>query len=203
MPRVSDAKKLTEAALGLIWESGYGATSVDDICAKADVKKGSFYHFFKSKADLEIAALEAHWQRSRQRWNDVFSPDVPPLRRLENHLDFVIRRQDELRKEYGCVLGCLMCSVGSEVSNKEAGIRDKTIEIMERYVKYFESAVRDAAAEGLIVAPDPKSKARALFAYVQGVLAQARIANSLEPLNELKAGARAVLGLRQSEPVGA
>ena len=200
MPRVSDAKeKLTEAALGLIWTSGYGATSVDDICAKADVKKGSFYHFFKSKADLEVAALEAHWQRSRQRWNDLFSPSVPPLQRLENHLDFVIQRQGELLKEFGSVLGCPMCSVGSEVSTKEAGIRDKTIEIMDRYVKYFESAIRDADAQGLIVAPDAKAKARALFAYFQGVLAQARIANSLEPLKELKAGAWGLLGVRQRE----
>lgn len=203
MPRVSDAKeKLTEAALGLIWTSGYGATSVDDICAKADVKKGSFYHFFKSKADLEIAALEAHWQLSRQRWNDVFSADVPPLERFERHFSVVIQRQGELREEFGCVLGCPMCSVGSEVSAKESGIREKTVEIMERYMKYFESAVRDAAAQGLIVAPDAKSKARALFAYVHGVMAQARIANSLEPLNELKAGAWALLGVRQPEPVG-
>lgn len=204
MPRVSDAKeKLTEAALGLIWTSGYGATSVDDICAKAEVKKGSFYHFFRSKADLEIAALETHWQRSRQSLNDLFSPDVSPLARFEGYFDFVLKRQAHLQQEFGCVLGCPMCSVGSEVSAKEAGIRDKTIEIMERYVRFFESAVRDADAQGLIVAPDAKSKARALFAYVQGVLAQARIANSLEPLKELKAGAWALLGVRQLEPAGA
>jgi TetR/AcrR family transcriptional repressor of nem operon len=200
MPRVSDAKeKLTEAALGLIWTSGYGATSVDDICAKANVKKGSFYHFFKSKADLEVAALEAHWQLNRQRWNDLFSPAVPPLERFENYFDFVVRRQGELRKEFGSVLGCPMCSVGSEVSATESAIRAKTIEIIERYVKYFESAIRDAHAQGLIVAPNAKSKARALFAYFQGVMAQARIANSLEPLKELKAGAWALLGIRQAE----
>ena len=107
MPRVSDAKeKLTDAALGLIWTSGYGATSVDDICAKANVKKGSFYHFFKSKADLEVAALEAHWQRSKQLLNDVFSPTVPPLQRFENYFDFVIKKQGALLAEYGSVLGC-------------------------------------------------------------------------------------------------
>jgi TetR/AcrR family transcriptional regulator, transcriptional repressor for nem operon len=201
MPRVSDAKeKLTEAALGLIWTSGYGATSVDDICAKANVKKGSFYHFFKSKADLEIAALEENWQRSRQRWNDIFSPTVPPLQRLEDYFDFVIQRQGQLLEEYGSVLGCPFCSVGSEVSSRESGIRDKTLQIMDRYVKYFESAIRDADAQGMISAPDAKTKARALYAYFQGVMAQARIANSLTPLQELKAGAWALLGVRQPEP---
>src|ERR1043166_2553436 len=102
MPQVSDAKeKLTDAALGLIWTSGYAATSVDDICAKANVKKGSFYHFFKSKADLEVAALDAHWRRSRQRWNDLFSPSTPPLERFENYFDFVVQRQADLQVEFG------------------------------------------------------------------------------------------------------
>jgi len=203
MPRPSDAKeKLTEAALGLIWTSGYGATSVDDICAKADVRKGSFYHFFKSKADLEVAALEAHWQRNRQRWNDLFSPTVPPLQRIGDYLSYVVQKQGELREEYGSVLGCPLCSVGSEVSTQEAGIREKAQEILERYVKYFESAIRDAHAQGLIQAPDAKMKARMLFAYVQGVLTQARIANSLEPLTELQTGVWGLLGVRQPEPVG-
>ena len=203
MPRVSDAKqKLTEAALGLIWTSGYGATSVDDICAKANVRKGSFYHFFKSKADLEIAALEENWLRSRQRWNDIFSPTVPPLQRFADFFDFVIQRQGQLREQYGSVLGCPLCSVGSEVSTRETGIRDKTLEIMDCYVKYFESAIRDAHAGGLIVAPDAKTRAKALYAYFQGVMAQARIANSLQPLEELKAGAWALLGVRQPELAG-
>lgn len=204
MPRISDAKeKLTEAALGLIWTSGYGATSVDDICAKADVKKGSFYHFFKSKAELEVAALDMHWKRNRQVWNDLFSPDVAPLQRFEDYFDFVVKRQADLREQYGSVVGCPFCSVGSEVSTKETGIRDKTIEVMESYVRYFESALRDAQAQGLIAVADPKAKARALFAYVQGVLAQGRIANSLDPLQELKAGAWALLGIRHLEPAGA
>jgi len=204
MPRVSDAKeRLTEAALGLIWTSGYGATSVDDICEKADVKKGSFYHFFKSKADLEVAALEAHWQRNKQRWNDLFSPAVPPLQRIENYFEYVIRRQGELREEYGAVLGCPLCSVGSEVSTQEVEIREKAQEILDRYVKYFESAIRDAHAQGLISAPDANSKAQMLFAYALGILAQARIANSLEPLRALRTGGLGLLGVHQSVPAAA
>lgn len=204
MPRVSDAKeKLTEAALGLIWTSGYGATSVDDICAKADVRKGSFYHFFKSKAELEVAALEEHWVKSKQGWNDLFSPSVPPLQRISDYFDFVIQRQADLQKEFGSVLGCPLCSVGSEISTQESEIREKAQEILDRYVKYFESAIRDAHAQGLLVAPDPKAKARALFAYIMGTLAQARIANSLEPLNELKAGGLGLLGLQLSSSAAA
>src|SRR4029077_7109876 len=53
MPRVSDMKKrLTDAALDLMWENSYGTTSVDSICERDGAKKGSFYYFFKSKSEL-------------------------------------------------------------------------------------------------------------------------------------------------------
>jgi TetR/AcrR family transcriptional repressor of nem operon len=51
-------ERLTEAAMDLIWENSYGATSVDAICERAGAKKGSFYYFFKSKSELAAAALE-------------------------------------------------------------------------------------------------------------------------------------------------
>ncbi|MCW2286501.1 AcrR family transcriptional regulator, partial [Rhodoblastus acidophilus] len=51
-------RRLIAAALELIWRSSYGSVSVDDICKAADVRKGSFYHFFPSKADLAVAAMD-------------------------------------------------------------------------------------------------------------------------------------------------
>jgi TetR/AcrR family transcriptional repressor of nem operon len=195
MPRTSDAKeKLMEAAMELIWESSYGATSVDDICERADVRKGSFYHFFKSKSELEIAALEESWKPSKEKLDGFFSPTVPPLDRLRSYFDFAYARQAELQKECGCVLGCPLFSVGAELGTRDVAISQKVNEILGRYVKYFESAIRDAAAQGLIVAPDAKGKARLVFAYMQGMMTQARIENNLELLKELKKGALELLG---------
>jgi TetR/AcrR family transcriptional repressor of nem operon len=192
-----------EAAQRLIWESSYGATSVDDICAKADVRKGSFYHFFKSKSELAIAALEADWQAKRAHYNDIFSPTVPPLQRLEDFFALVCERQRELQRTHGAVLGCPYCTVGSEVSLQDAGIREKVQENFGRMLKYFESAIRDADAQGLISAPDAKGKAKLLFAYFQGTMSQARIENNLELLCGLYAGALELLGVRQPEAASA
>jgi TetR/AcrR family transcriptional repressor of nem operon len=204
MPRTSDAKRrLMDAAQNLIWERSYGATSVDDICAKADVRKGSFYHFFKSKSDLEIAALETDWQYKKSRYNDIFSPTVPPLQRLEGFFDFAYERQSEFHRKLGSVLGCPYCAVGSEISTQEDGIRVKVQEIFANVVKYLESAIRDAHAQGLIHAPDAASKARLLFQYFHGAMSQARIANDLEIVRGMKAGALELLGVRVAEPVSA
>ena len=66
MPRVSDMKeRLMDAAMDLIWENSYGATSVDAICDRAGAKKGSFYYFFKSKSELAAAALEDCWNKKK------------------------------------------------------------------------------------------------------------------------------------------
>src|SRR6266700_1154016 len=70
MPRTSDMKKrLTDAALELMWENSYGTTSVDAICDRAGAKKGSFYYFFKSKSELTAAALEAEDKVFRVRYS--------------------------------------------------------------------------------------------------------------------------------------
>ena len=74
-------QKLIDTALELIWQSSYGAVSVDDICKSADVKKGSFYHFFPSKVDLAIAAMEHAQESMRPDLDRIFSASTPPLRK--------------------------------------------------------------------------------------------------------------------------
>lgn len=200
MPRVSNArKKLMDAAQMLIWERSYGATSVDDICAKAAVQKGSFYYFFKSKSDLAVAALDTDWQTKKVRYNEIFSATVPPLQRLESYFAMICERQGELQKKFGSVLGCPYCTVGTEVGLQDASIREKVQEILDGMRKYIESAIRDAHAQGEIHAPDEKKKAELLFAYFQGTMTQARIENNLTLLCGMYAGALELLGASQPE----
>ena len=193
-------ERLTDAAMDLIWENSYGATSVDDICARAGAKKGSFYYFFKSKSELAAAALEADWIKKKAQMDEVFSPTVPPLERFNRYFQFVHDRLAEIQKKCGSILGCPLLSIGSEVSTQDQVVRDTIDRIMDRKVNYFISAVRDAAAEGLIDAPDPEAKALALFACYQGTMAQARIQNDLELLRDFKDVAMDVLGVK---PAGA
>src|SRR5438270_803514 len=141
MGRVSDAKeKLMEAVQELIWTGSYGSTTIDDICAKADVKKGSFYYFFKSKADLAVVALEEGYKEKRVELDRIFSPTVPPLDRIRNFLDFSCEMQVKMKQECGCVLGCPLFTLGAEVSTQEQNLRAKIEEILEHHGKYLETA---------------------------------------------------------------
>ena len=200
MGRVSDAKeRLMESVRELIWTGSYGSTTIDQICERAGVKKGSFYYFFDSKSDLAAAALDEEWQRRRSELDSIFSPTVPPLERLQRYCEYGRRFQADIRNKCGCVLGCPLFSLGAEVSTQESKLQKQIQGIFDQKRKYLESAIRDANAEGIIDVPDPAAKARVLFAYYHGLLTQARIENNLAVLDDSIRGTYDLLGVKQPE----
>jgi TetR/AcrR family transcriptional repressor of nem operon len=204
MGRVSDAReRLMDAVAELFWTGSYDSTTIDQICEKAGVKKGSFYYFFDSKSDLAGVAIDAEWEKRRPELDAVFSPTVPPLERLKKYCDYGYRLQSEMRAKCGCVLGCPLFSLGAEVSTQEDRLQGKINEILDQKRKYLESAIRDAHAQGLIDAPDAAGKARILFAYYQGLITEARIRNNLDVLQEAPSGTCDLLGVKALEPVPA
>lgn len=185
----------------LMWTGSYGSVTIDDICEKANVKRGSFYYFFESKADLALAALDREWQRHRQELDSMFSPTVPPIERLRRHCDYVYKIQSDWKAKTGHVLGCALFALGAEVSTQEPKLSKKIQDILDQKRKYLESAIRDAHAAGLINAPDAAAKARTLFTYCEGQLTEARIQNDLDIVREAIRGTCELLGI--AEPVAA
>jgi len=198
MGRVSDAKpRLLQATLDLVWTRSYGAVTVDDICEAAGVKKGSFYYFFKSKDELVAAALDRKWEEIRPEFDSIFSASRPALERLRLAFEHIYLRQKELRAKHGCVLGCPFSSVGSEVIAADKTLRASVQRMIQGKQRYIESALRDLQAEGLLgEGQDPSVLARQVYAYIEGVLAQARIGDDLETLKGAFTGAVRLLGIR-------
>lgn len=208
MGRTSDAnERLMDAALDLIWEESYGAVTIDDICKRADVKKGSFYYFFKSKSDLAIAALERLWrEENKPKLDSLFSPSLDPLTRLKTYLASLYDFQNEIKLKHGKVLGCPVMSVGTETCtcDDESAVGDKIRELFVRKRRYYESAIRDAMAEGQIEPGDPVQKAMAVASLIEGTLSQARILNDPEILRALPDMALRLIGAKTSvEPTPA
>ena len=202
MGRVSDAKvRLMDAVLELMWTGSYGSTTIDQICDKAKVKKGSFYYFFQSKSDLAVVALEAGWESKRAEIDRIFSPIVPPLDRIRQYCEFTYKIQREMKEKYGRVLGCVQFALGAEVCTQEGELQKKIQEILDYKRRYIESAIRDAHAAGIISAPDAGAKARMILAYYEGVLTQARIQNDVEVLRDTIGGIFAMLGVKEGETV--
>ena len=187
------------AVLELIWTGSYGSTTIDLICDKAGVRKGSFYYFFDSKCELAAAALDSDWQKRRPALDALFSPTIPPLERLGGFCDFAYKKQAEMKKHCGCVLGCPLFTLGAEICLQEPKLRATIQTILNHYCTYLESAIRDAKSTGDLEVPDPAKAARMVFAYYEGLLTQARIQNSAEVLREMRSAVFGMLGLKTKE----
>jgi TetR/AcrR family transcriptional repressor of nem operon len=204
MGRVSNAReRLMEAVLELIWTGSYGNTTIDHICEKAGVKKGSFYYFFDSKADLAATAFETDWRVKRTELDSIFSAAVPPLERLQKYCHFSYHFQSEMKSKYGRVLGCPLFALGSEVCTQEDRLRRQVQAMLADKCKYLASAIRDAHASGAIHAPDAEAKARMILAYFEGLLTQARIQNDVTVLRETARGIFAMLGVKGKQAAAA
>src|ERR1700729_4525706 len=81
--------KLLDATLKVVRAKGYNATRIEDVCAEAGLTKGSFFHHFKSKDDLALAALE-HWKASSGDLfaNAPYHHAADPLDRILAYVDF-------------------------------------------------------------------------------------------------------------------
>lgn len=204
MGRVSDAKaRLLEAAMDLCWTRSYGAVSVDDICERAGVKKGSFYYFFKSKDELVAAALDAKWEEVRAAYDRIFSASRPALERLRGAFDYGYQFHKELRAKHGCVLGCPFSSLGTELIAADRVVRDAVQRMIKGKIRYFDSAIRDLQAEGYAKGQDATVLAQQVYSYYEGVMAQSRIADDVEMLKSVYDGALKLLGIQQPAVVAA
>ena len=131
-----------------------------------------------------------------QKLDQIFSPVVPPLERIWRCFADFREEQQEIQKKHGRVLGCPIHSLGAEVSTVDERLRNKLQEILAQFIRYYESAIRDAHFQAIIEAPDAPALARILFAYGEGLLLHARIWNDLSYLDEIEAGARRILGVK-------
>ncbi len=192
-------EKLIETAIDLIWQSSYGSVSVDEICKVADVKKGSFYHYFPSKVDLAVAAMDQHFKDKIPALDAALSPSIPPLQRLENLADLVCEKQREAKEKYGHICGCAFAALGSEMAGLEEAIRAKTDEIFACHRKYVQTTLRDLIAEGLLAADtDVAAKADEIETLILGSMMMARIQNSMTPLTrDLKSGIFRIIGVAE------
>jgi TetR/AcrR family transcriptional regulator, transcriptional repressor for nem operon len=205
MGRTSNAdQKLIEAALELMWEENYGTVTIDQICQRADVRTGSFYYFFKSKADLAVASFEKLWKDEwKPRLDQHFSSSVDPLERLTSYLETIYAFTLETKARHGKVLGCPVCTVGSEISTQEHDVSAVIRDIMSRKRRYFESAIRDAVAQGVIEPCEPAQAALALFALIEGLVSQSRIMNDPEILQKLPIMALGLLRVKANKGLAA
>jgi len=192
MENVSDTRqRIIDSARELIYARSYSDVGVQQICNHAGVKKGSFYHYFPSKRDLTLAVLEQLQAYFRDTiLKRSFAADIPPLQRIEHFFSSIYEFQKQTKAATGHVLGCPFGNLGCEMSTQDDVLRSKVDTIFRASEHPFQQALQEAVAQGDLPAIDTATTARAIFAYVEGILMVAKTRNDPEVIRDL--GARAL-----------
>ncbi len=202
-------QKLLETAFQLVWQSNYDNVGVKEICSRAGVTKGAFYHHFQTKADLFYAASLHSWEELKQQLDSILSPEHSPLEQLEHLIEFIIERQktgpptaaneqSAAQDEPVSVAGCPFFIAGAQVGVEEEKVRQAAIEMADNAIRYNVALVRGLQAEGYLNSiPDIPQVARMIFTFIQGLLIYGRTRNSIiEIESDLREGLYRLIDLK-------
>lgn len=170
MPDSSSSKRpdartrLLNAALHLIRAKGYSATRVEDICAAAGLTKGGFFHHFRSKEDMAVAAA-AHFSQMAEGLFATASYRKldDPLERILGYVRFRRSILGGELPEYTCLLGTMV----QEAYDTHPEIREACRECIFAHAETLVPDIEAAMAQRSINAT---WTAQSLAQYTQAVL---------------------------------
>jgi TetR/AcrR family transcriptional repressor of nem operon len=156
--------KLLDAALSLIREKGYAATTVDDICEAAGVTKGAFFHHFANKVALGVAAAD-YWSEITGAFFAAapYHKHADPLDRVLGYIDFRKAILVGRVPEFTCLAGTMV----QEIYETCPAIRQACDASISGHAAKLEADIAAAMKRRGI---RPKWTAQSLALYTQAVL---------------------------------
>jgi AcrR family transcriptional regulator len=159
------ANILAAAAAGFA-EQGYDATGVAEICRRAEVSKGAFYHHFSSKQALFLELLE--------RWLAVLDEQLEEVRTgeaavPEQLLDMteMIRQVFQVAEEQIPIFLEFWTKAARDPTVWEA-----TIAPYRRYRAFFANLIEAGVTEGTLRSVEPDTTARIIVSLAVGLVVQ-------------------------------
>ena len=179
---------LLETAVELVQRKSYDSVGVNEICSRAGVTKGAFYHHFESKADLYCTAAEHHWVVIKKELDALCSPTHTPLQQLENLIAFIAGKQEATSIACGDGASAMESAETADCPFITFGVQDGVTderllrsmsEIAENGVRYCSALVRGLKAENALNSDsDTEQLGRLLFQYMKGLFYYTRITNN-------------------------
>ncbi len=175
-PERGDARtRLLDAARDAIRAKGFAATSIEDLCQTAAVTKGSFFHHFKTKDALGVAAA-VDWAETTSAFfaaAPYHAPDDP----LDRVLAYVAFRKSIIAGELA-EFSCLVGTMVQEIYVTSPTIRDACGASIFGHAATLEANI-GAAMEDRGIAGDwtAASLARHTQTVIQGAFVLAKAGN--------------------------
>ena len=188
-------QRIIDSAFELMYAQSYAEVGVAAICEKANVKKGSFYHFYKSKQELAIAVLEEKFCEYKHAILDTaFTGKLSPLEEIALFAEKIYLFQKDVKASTGNVLGCPYGNMALELSSQDEAIRKKVEHIFKRSIE----SIRDSLQRGVdnqdpqLTGIDVTATADAMFAYLEGIILLAKTQNNADVIRQLSPAMNAI-----------
>ncbi len=172
---------LLEAAIKLVRQKGWTATTVADICSTARVTKGAFFHRFESKEALGVAAAE-RW--GRLTW-DLFAlapyqfQTEDPLERLLAYCDFRAELARGELADITCFAGTAIQETYATCEPLRAACAQTIADHIELLVPQIEAAIERYPPREPVSAEDLATYTQCVL---QGAFVLAKAKGSTEPV---------------------
>ena len=193
---LSVRERLLDAADVLMYQHGYEAVGVADLCRVANARKGSFYHFFDSKQALALEMLDRAWQRTR---SELFAPtfgneELGVLAAIDLYVKRLVRHLERFRLATDTVAGCRFGNFAAELAALDDAIRQRIADIFVDMQAIVASSVDRSIARGeLAPSLDAAGFASDFIALMEGRMMLAKASRNPKDLSSLGATARRLL----------
>ena len=133
---------LIRSGLELLTQNGFLATGVDAIVKNANVPKGSFYYYFKSKEDYAQTVLNAYDSFFEHKLKKhLHESSCTPMVRLENFINDAC----EGIKKYNFTRGCLVGNMMQE----SPGLPQSFIKVLQNILESWQALVAACLSDAL------------------------------------------------------
>ena len=195
-------ERLLTAADRLMWERGYEAVGVAELCAEAGAPRGSFYYWWPSKHALALAMIERSWERTKLAlFEPTFGRDASFGEQLDDYVERLVARLECSKEASSSVPGCRFGNLAAELSTRDADVRQAIDAVFADMQRIFATAITKSIASGEIPADiDPVDAAEALCAHMEGLMILAKARNEPAIIRRLTVDGRRLAGARVDDP---
>lgn len=187
-------RHILSVAQTIIGAKGYAAVGLTEILNAADVPKGSFYHYFKSKDAFGEALLNQYFDDYLAEIDQtLFSNDKPMADRLMKYWS----NWKDTQESFDCQGKCLAVKLGAEVSDLSESMRLALKSGTAKIIGHLESAIKAGVADGsLKVDTEANMLANNLYQLWLGASLMAKITRTKKPLENAMTMTRSLLNLK-------
>lgn len=191
---MSDTKeRLIEVATNLFLGKGYGAVGTSEICTASGVNKGTFYHFFSTKSDLLIAAMERYATTFADGFQEVAASSNSPAAKLQALFEVPLKANRKWKKDRGSAQGCLVGNMALELGAVDIPVQKAAQKALDSWASSIVPIIHEYRVASGLQTLDAKIASQMIVGLIQGGLLLAKTHNNPEKIRMMGVGVEGML----------